>query len=207
MSGKEKVFMAWQLDGHVIEACSCKSICPCVLGPAEPDQSWCSAALTFAITKGHSDGVDLSGRTVCWMIDLPKDFASGNGTVCIYIDDKADDRRRQELEAIFSGKKGGPAGVLASLVSNWLPSQSAAITATLGDKPGFSVTGVGQASLTKVVDGAGRVATLSSAPVLGLIEIQKSEIARSDGARFAAPKMRAWQSGGHGSVSPFRWAA
>lgn len=199
--------MAWQMDGHFIEACSCKSICPCVLGPAEPDQGWCSGALTFAVTKGQSDGVDLAGRTVCWLIDLPKDFASGNGTVCIYIDDKADARQRQELEAIFSGKKGGPTAVLASLVSTWLPSQSAAITATTGDQPGFSVAGVGEASLTKTKNGAGQVTTLGNAPILGLIEVATSEIARSDGAHFAAPKMRAWQSGGHGSISPFRWAA
>ena len=73
--------MAWQLSGELIEACSCKAACPCVLGPAEPDQGWCSGALTFAIDKGKSDGVDLSGRAVLWLIDLPKDFASGDGTV------------------------------------------------------------------------------------------------------------------------------
>ena len=56
--------MAWQLSGELIEACSCKAARPCVLGPAEPDQGWCSGALTFAIDKGKSDGVDLSGRAV-----------------------------------------------------------------------------------------------------------------------------------------------
>ena len=84
--------MAWQLSGELIEACSCKAACPCVLGPAEPDQGWCSGALTFAIDKGKSDGVDLSGRAVLWLIDLPKDFASGDGTVRVIIDDKADTR-------------------------------------------------------------------------------------------------------------------
>ena len=108
--------MAWELSGQLIEACSCKSACPCALGPAEPDQGWCSGALTFAIDKGQSDGVDLSGRAVVWAIDLPKDFASGNGTVCIIIDDGADARQRRELEAIFSGKKGGPGAVLGSLL-------------------------------------------------------------------------------------------
>src|SRR6266571_2615175 len=107
-----EALMAWQLSGQLIEACSCKSACPCALGPAEPDQGWCSGALTFAIDKGQSDGVDLSGRAVVWAIDLPKDFATGNGTVCIIIDDGADVRQRQELEAIFSGKKGGPGAVL-----------------------------------------------------------------------------------------------
>ncbi len=41
--------MAWHMTGQLIEACSCKAACPCVLGPAEPDQGWCSGALTFVI--------------------------------------------------------------------------------------------------------------------------------------------------------------
>src|SRR5215467_13193669 len=118
--------MPWQLSGHLIEACSCKSACPCALGPAAPDQGWCWGALTFAIDKSQSDGVVLSGRTVVWANDLPKDFTSGNGTVCILIDDGADARQRQELEAIFSGKKGGPGAVLGSLVAKWLQTESAA---------------------------------------------------------------------------------
>ena len=46
-----------------------------------------------------------------------------------------------------------------------------------------------------------------NAPILGLIEISKAELARSDGSRFAGPEMRSWDAGGHGSVNPFRWKA
>src|SRR5215472_5446111 len=81
--------MAWEISGQLIEACSCKALCPCYLGPAEPDQGWCSGALTFSIRNGQSEGVDLSGRAVVWLIDLPKDFVSGNGTARLYIDDAA----------------------------------------------------------------------------------------------------------------------
>ena|GEM_PF-6253281 len=70
------------------------------------DQGWCSGALTFAIQQGQSDGVNLGGRTVVWLVDLPKDFVGGNGTVRIYVDDGADASQMQELEAIFTGRKG-----------------------------------------------------------------------------------------------------
>src|SRR5262245_30752165 len=142
--------MVWQLSGQLIEACSCKSACPCALGPAEPDQGWCSGALTFAIDKGQSNGVDLSGRAVVWAIDLPKDFASGNGTVCIIIDDGADARQRQELEAIFSGKKGGPGAVLGSLVSKWLPTASAAIKLSGAEDPEITVGTMGHVKLQAI---------------------------------------------------------
>src|SRR5215470_18732826 len=131
--------MAWEISGQLIEACSCKALCPCYLGPAEPDQGWCSGALTFSIQNGQSEGVDLSGRAVVWLVDLPKDFASGNATVCLIIDDGADVRQREELEGIFFGKKGGPGAVLGSLVSKWLPTESAAIKLRGGENPEVTV--------------------------------------------------------------------
>ena len=197
--------MAWHMTGQLIEACSCKSACPCALGPAEPDQGWCSGALTFAIEGGESDGVNLAGRTVVWLIDLPKDFLSGNGTVRVYVDDGADDSQLRELEAIFTGKRGGPGEVLASLVTNWLPTEKAKIALDGGDEPSITVEGIGQAQLKRIADENGRVAKLINAPVLGAIQVETADLARSDGSHFADPQMRRWESGGHGSVSPFSW--
>ncbi len=199
--------MAWQLSGQLIEACSCKSACPCALGPAEPDQGWCSGALTFSIDKGQSDGVDLSGRVLVWLVDLPKDFTNGNGTVCLIIDDGADARQRQELEGIFSGKKGGPGAVLGSLVSKWLPTESAAIKLSKGENPEITVGTMGHVKLQAIKDQAGKTATVMNAPIFGLIEISEVKLSRSDGSQFAAPQMRNWTSGGHGSISPFSWKA
>ena len=197
--------MAWHMTGQLIEACSCRSACPCVLGPAEPDQGWCSGALTFAIQQGESDGVKLAGRRVVWLVDLPKDFASGNGTVRIYIDDGADAQQRRELEAIFTGKKGGPGGVLGTLVAKWLPTQTAKITIDEGNNPSVTVGTVGEVKLQRINDEAGHTAKLLYAPVLGAIQVESADLARGDGSHFADPDMRRWQSGGHGSISPFSW--
>lgn len=197
--------MVWQVDGRLIEACSCNMACPCQLGPAEPDQGWCSGAFTFSIESGQSEGVDLAGRTVVWLIDLPKDFASGDGTARLYIDDQADASQRRELEAIFSGNKGGPGAVLGSLVSKWLPTETAPIEVGGGDNPTISIGNVGNVKLEPIKDQAGRATSVHNAPVLGLVEIDRADLARSDGSRFAAPQMRPWDSGGHGSISPFSW--
>ena len=53
--------MAWTLKVNVLESCSCAAVCPCVLGPAKPDQEWCSGVFGLNVTEGDSDGVDLSG--------------------------------------------------------------------------------------------------------------------------------------------------
>lgn len=199
--------MAWQMTGKMIEACSCRSACPCTLGPAEPDQGWCSGALTFAIERGRSDGVDLSGRAVLFLIDLPKDFAGGDGTARLYFDEASDADQRRELEAIFTGRKGGPGAVLGGLVSKWLPATTAPISIGGGDDATISVGAVGKVELKTIRDGAGNAATLVNAPVLGLVAIERTALARADGSRFADPDMRRWESWGHGSVSPFSWAA
>jgi hypothetical protein len=202
-----EVPMAWQLTGQLIEACSCKALCPCYLGPAEPDQGWCSGALAFSIQKGQSENVDLSGRAVVWLIDLPKDFASGNGTARLYVDDAANAQQRQELEAIFTGKKGGPWAVLNSIVAKWLPTQAAAIKISDGDSPVVSVGGVGQVKLQSIKDQVGRRTTVMNAASHSLMEISQVDLARSDGSRFADPQMRAWDAWGHGGVSAFSWKA
>ena len=129
----------------------------------------------------------------------------GNGTVRILVDDGADARQTEELEAIFTGKKGGPGQVLGSLVSKWLPTQKSKITVGGGDNPSISVGTIGQVSLKRIADEKGRVAKLVNAPVFGAIEVETADLARSDGSRFADPEMRPWQGGGHGSVSPFSW--
>jgi hypothetical protein len=198
--------MSWEIQGNLIEVCSCNSSCRCVLGPAEPDRGWCSGALTFSIERGQSDGVDLSGRAVLWLIDLPHDFSRGEGTVRLYVDDGADEQQRAEIEAIFRGQKGGPGEVLASLVSKWLPTETAPIAIQDGGSVSVNVGGVGNAELNAIKSGDGQATAVVNPPVLGLISINRAELARGDGSKFAAPEMREWESGGHGSVSPFAWS-
>ena len=199
--------MSWQLTGTLLEACSCKSACPCVLGPAEPDQGWCSGALTFAIDSGSSGDIDLGGRTVVWLIDLPADFASGEGVVRLYVDDGANESQVAELESIFQGKKGGPGEVLGSLVKEWLPTKTAPITIDGTDAISLQVGDIGNVDFAPIKDGNGQPTTLMNAPILGLVQIDRADLARGDGSKFADPEMRSWNSGGHASRSPFDWAA
>ena len=198
--------MTWQLNGTLIEACSCRAACPCVLGPAEPDQGWCSGALTFVIDSGSSGDTDLSGRKVVWLIDLPGDFASGGGVVRLYVDDGADEKQRDELEAIFHGERGGPGAVLGTLVTSWLPTKTASISIDGSDEVSMRVGDVGRVELSPIKDSEGRATSVMNAPVLGLIQIDRAELARGDGSRFADPEMRSWESAGHASRSPFSWA-
>jgi Protein of unknown function (DUF1326) len=99
--------MAWQLTGQIHEACSCKLLCPCWLGPEiEPDQGWCGGMILFDIQQGHSDGVDLSGCKAVFFGEWPGNFWAGQGTARLIIDEATTADQRRELEAILSGQKG-----------------------------------------------------------------------------------------------------
>ena len=198
--------MAWRITGQLLEACSCKMLCPCTLGPAEPDQGWCSGALVFQIQQGNSDGVNLGGSKVVFAVDLPGDFLSGNGTARLYIDEAASTDQRRELEAIFTGKKGGAFDALNSLITKWLPMQVVK-TELASDNTSAKVGTIGQLKLKSIKTEDGRQTTLQNAPVLVGFGVERSDLARGDGSQWSDPQMRRWQSGGHGAVSAFALSA
>jgi hypothetical protein len=196
--------MAWKLSGQILESCSCQLVCPCVFGPAKPTQGWCSGALVFHVQQGNSDGVNLSGTKVIIAVDLPGDFLGGNGTARLYIDGGADQSRA--LEAIFTGKKGGPFEMLSGLITKWLPTQ--AVKADIAaDNSGVKVGSVGELKLQPVKTEDGRQTTLHCAPILAGFGIETSNLARGDGSQWSDPQMRRWTSGGTGTISAFTLSA
>lgn len=198
--------MAWRMTGQMIEACSCKMMCPCYFGPAEPDQGWCSGAIVFNVQQGNSDGVNLGGCKVVMVGDWPGDFFSGNGTARLCID-AADADQRRELEAIFSGKKGGPPAAVGALITKWLPAQATKIEVQLGDNPSVTVGSVGQLKFQWVKTEDGRQTKLQNVPSMAAFGVESADLARSDGSQWSDPEMRRWQSGGSGSVSTFNLSA
>lgn len=55
-------------------------------------------------------------------------MAEGNGSVALYLDERADEQQQQAMSAIFSGSAGGPMGALAPLVSTILGVKRVPIT-------------------------------------------------------------------------------
>src|SRR3990172_3215700 len=124
-------------------------LCPCIFGPAEPDQGWGGGALVFDIQEGNSDGVNLSGTRTALAFDLPGDFFGGNGTGRLYLGDSANADQRRELEAIMGGQKGGAFAALGGVLSRVLPTQTVSIEISSGEDPTAKVGSIGQMSLKR----------------------------------------------------------
>lgn len=200
--------MAWTLRGRSLELCNCTMYCPCWLGPnGKPDQGWCGGAFAWEIEQGASDGVDLSGCVVALGAWWPGNFFGGEGTGRLYIDDGASAEQQRELEAIFSGKKGGaPGGVFAGVISTWLPTQLTKVSVGWGDTPSLTVGDVGRATLDPVKNPLGEAAVITGTPVQAGLQLGPVTLASGQGSRWTDADLRTWE-GDSGTLHTFDWAA
>lgn len=200
--------MAWHVSGQSIELCSCEMLCPCWLGPdGKPDQGWCGGGFAFDIREGNSDGVNLGGTRVFLTALWPGNFFGGDGTARLYLDESASEEQRRELEAIFSGNKGGHLeGLFGAVMTKWLPAKSAKIDIQWGDNPSFTVGDIGQATLQPIKDMAGKPTQVRGAAAQAGFQIESMDLASSKGSRFSDPDIRAWE-GDSGTLHTFNWSA
>ena len=200
--------MAWQVSGRSMELCSCNAWCPCWLGPDEPpDQGWCRGFFAYDIEAGNSDGVDLAGCKVVLMAHWPGNFFEGNGTARLFIGDGASADQQRELEAIYSGNKGGLLEVLfGAVMSTWLPAQAKSINIAWGDNPTVSVDGIGQVLAVPFGDEAGNQATVSGAAAQGAFQIESMVLANGRESSWSDPDIGDWR-GNSCTLHTFDWAA
>ena len=197
--------MAGTLRGTWYESCSCKIVCPCNIGPAEPDQGWCSGVLGFVIDSGESNGVDLGGTKLVLHAELPGDFFSGIDKAMLYLDEASSSEQRSELEAVFKGQRGGVMEGINGMIREFLPSKTAAIDIGGGDAPYVKVPGIVDISLQRVKDEAGKQAVLVNAPLSAGFGVDTMELATATGS-VSDPDLRQWETLGNGAAVPFDWS-
>lgn len=107
--------MAYQLEGSLLEVCTCNVLCPCWVGE-DPDGGTCDGVLAWHIDKGSVDGVDVTGRTLVILAHIPGNILKGNWRAVVYVDDKATPAQQEAILNVWTGKLGGPVADLAQLV-------------------------------------------------------------------------------------------
>lgn len=106
---------SYELEGSLLEACSCAGPCPCWIGD-DPDGGTCDAFLAYHVDRGQINGIDVSGMTVVKIVQVPGNVLAGNWRVVHYINEDATPEQRQALLDVVLGKMGGPLADLASLI-------------------------------------------------------------------------------------------
>ncbi len=107
--------MAYQLEGRMLEVCSCNVMCPCWVGE-DPTTGTCDTVLAWHIDKGTVNGTDVSGRTLAVLAHVPGNALKGNWRAVVYVDDKGTPQQQEALLNVWTGKLGGPVADVAGLI-------------------------------------------------------------------------------------------
>jgi hypothetical protein len=125
----------YQLEGSLLEVCSCDTLCPCWIGE-DPDQGTCDSVMAYNLDKGTIRGVDVSGLSLVSAVNIPGNVLEGNWRQLVLIDDKASDEQADAMLDAFGGKLGGPLADLAQLVGEVVAVERASISHEIVDGAG-----------------------------------------------------------------------
>ncbi len=107
--------MAYELEGALLEVCTCNILCPCWVGE-DPDNGDCQSIMAWHFDSGTIDGVDVSGLTFAGVMDIPGNVLAGNWRAMVYMDDKSTPEQEEALLNLYTGKLGGPVADLVKLI-------------------------------------------------------------------------------------------
>jgi hypothetical protein len=130
---------AWSIRGEYFENCNCAIVCPCLFSPnapltSTPTEGACEVAFAFHLDQGRFGEVALDGLNAALIARTPGPMSEGNWTVALYIDERADQRQRDALQAIFTGAAGGVMAGFAPLIGEVLGVKAVPITYRLEGK-------------------------------------------------------------------------
>jgi hypothetical protein len=103
--------LPWSMSGTYLESCNCEAICPCRrVGGRQGGRSTfgvCVGALSWLVGEGRAGQVDLSGLAAVLAFRYDDDEAGSPWIFRLYVDERGDDRQREALAAILTGRLGG----------------------------------------------------------------------------------------------------
>ena len=110
----------WFFDADYLQACNCDYGCPCEFS-APPTPGFCHGVGVWKIEHGKYGDLSLDRTGLAFAAKWPGAIHEGNGTVCLFVDEKASPAQRDALLEIGSGKAGGlPFEILATTFSTLL---------------------------------------------------------------------------------------
>ena len=116
---------SWSITGDYFENCNCAVVCPCLFSTnapmtSTPTEGACEVAFAFHLDRGRYGDVTLDGLNVALIARTPGPMSEGNWTAALYLDERADARQGEALQAIFTGAAGGTMGAFAPLITEVL---------------------------------------------------------------------------------------
>ncbi len=125
----------WQITGDFVDFCKCAVPCPCSWG-RPPSEGDCDGIIAWHVREGRYGDVSLDGLNVAGLGHFEgniwdDDVKMSAGFV---VDERADERQREALQAIFGGEAGGwPALFVQTSLGELLGLEVAAVDVEIDD--------------------------------------------------------------------------
>lgn len=153
--------MVYQIEGRLLEVCTCNTLCPCWVGE-DPDGGTCDSSLAYHIDKGTIEGIDVAGRTLALSVHIPGNVLAGNWKAIVYVDDESTEEQEAALLKVFTGQLGGAIADFAGLISDVVAVERVPITFTVSEGQGILTIGdMVEAELEPFLGSTGRGTTLN----------------------------------------------
>jgi len=154
--------MGYQLEGRLLEVCTCNILCPCWGGGDPDNDGTCQSIVAWHIDKGAIDGMDVSGLTFALLANIPGNvLRKGTWRVVAIVDDKATPQQQEAILSVWTGQKGGPVADLAQLVGEVVAVERVPVTFEVeGGKGRVKIGELAAAELEPLMGATGRPTTL-----------------------------------------------
>ena len=112
--------VVYELEGTLLEACSCGVLCPCWIGE-DPDGGACDAFNAYHFDRGTIRGIDVSDLNFVRVVHIPGNASTpASWKQVVFVDERASDDQRMAILDAYDGKLGGPLADLAGLIGETL---------------------------------------------------------------------------------------
>jgi hypothetical protein len=202
--------MTYDIEGRLLEVCTCNVLCPCWVGE-NPDGGTCDSALAWHVDSGSIEGVDVAGLTLAASVHIPRNVLEPKSwTAALFVDERATPDQEQALLKVFTGQLGGAVADLAGLIGEVVAVERAPITFTVeGGKGRLSIGDVTAADVVPYTGATGEQTVLSGTVFSTIpgspVYAAKSTRFTRDGSRHRLPDVD--RTGNNALQGHFRFAA
>lgn len=157
----EATGVVYDLEGTLLEACSCGVLCPCWVG-ADPDEGSCDAFNAYHFDSGVINGVDVSGLNLVNVVHIPGNVLTpGSWKVVMFVDATASEEQRKAILDAYQGRLGGPLADLSGLIGEVVAVETGSIShQTVGGKGTLRIDDVVVAEMEPFRGPDGTITTL-----------------------------------------------
>ncbi len=154
--------MAYEIEGRLLEVCTCNVLCPCWVGE-DPDNETCDTVIAWGIDTGTIEGIGVDGLILAVSAHIPQNILIPKSwKAVVFIDERATADQEGALLRLFTGQLGGAVADLAGLIGEVVAVERAPISFTVeGGRGRLKIGSRVEAEMAPFVGATGNPTTLA----------------------------------------------